>query len=1848
VKYIPKRAFLLLFAAIIVLIATSSVLAYPLGTAAAVWNMDNNGDDNGPPYSDLDNLAASPADVTGTGIDGAEHFDGWAYPSTVVSWTPFTPPHELVPTGPVSILVRVKMAAFANPIDAIAGLYDESCGTYVPSYAIEFHNGEPTFAVCAAGDTVRTTVGLGQVASVDTWYDILGVFDPVADELRLFVFDPATGSVIGSASVAATFNSLIAYTPSELEVFCSPCYGLGTISGGFIELAAVWTSVVEPPSGGTVSITETDGSTDVAEEGPTSDTYTVVLDAEPTDSVIITVDPDGETEVNSNGAGNPIDLTFTIGNWDTAQTVTVTAIDDMIDEGSHTSTIQHSASSSDPNYNGIFIPSVVANIADNDHRSVTIAQTDGSTSVSEQGPTSDTYTIVLDSPPDDPVVITADPNEDTQVNSNGAGNPIDLTFTVGNWDTPQTITVTAIDDVYQEGPETSEITHAASGDFLYTGIYIPPVIVEVADNDRIGDLVPDGYINFLDLRVLTQQWLNDCFADDWCGGADLSGVMAKTANPGVVDLVDFALFAGLWLEGPLLITELMAVNNSTLFDEDDDSSDWIEIYNASPLPIDLNDWCLTDDRYNLTKWCFPAVILDPYEYLVVFASGKDRAVPGSQLHTNFQLNGDGEYLALVDPNGLKVAHSYSPEYPEQHRDISYGKGVVGYGYLEPTPGLANGQIYGGVVADTKFSVDRGFYDVPFQVEITTDTTGATIRYTLTYLDASSDRGKEPNETSGLVYSGPITIDETTCLRAVAFKSGWLSTNVDTHTYIFLDDVLIQAANGNTPPGWPASWGNNDEDYGMDPDIVNDSVWGPQMKDSLTSLPTISIVTDMNNLFDPTIGIYANPLRRYREWERPCSMELINPDETEGFQANCGIRIRGGSSRDSSNPKHSLRFFFRGEYGPTRLRYPLFGDEGANWYDHIDLRTPSDHSWAWGGSSMFCFLHDVFSRDTQRDTGQEYTRSSYYHTYINGLYWGIYQSMEKPDGSYGQAYLRGDRDNYDAIKVSRCEAYCQYEIFTIYATAGNLDAYERLWEAAMDGFAADPNYWRVMGCNPDGTRNPAYEILVDLDNLIDMMLVIFYTGNWDEPLSGFLDEDEDGIYNDLPNNIWALGNRNGGDGFKYFTHDNENTLNDCEDYPGACDRTGPFYNAFRDFKYFNPQLLHQELMVHSEYRMRFADRTHRHFFNDGALTDDACITRLMTRADEIDLAIIAESARWGDAQIKNPRTHDDWASAVSDVNDFFPGRNIVVLNQIEADSLYPNVDAPSFSQHGGAVFPGFALTITNVNGSGTVYYTTDGNDPRLPGGAVAPGALTYSVPVILTETANVKARVLDSGDWSALNEAIFAIGPVTDYLRITEIMYHPEETGDPNDPNTEFIELKNVGPNTLNINLVSFTEGIHFTFPDMTLDPNEYVVVVKDANAFTAKYGLGPNTVGQYTGRLDNGGERIRLEDAIGVTIHDFGYDDDWRPNTDGDGFSLTIIDPTSGDVNDWSCKNGWRPSAFVDGSPGSDDSANTHNPGDIVINEVLAHSDVYPNDWIELHNTTDANIDIGGWFLSDSDFNLIKYEIAPSTTIDANDYIVFTEDDHFGSYFALSENGETVYLSSAIDANGNMTGYREKEDFGASENGVAFGRHRKSTGTYNFVAMSLNTPGASYEGAPNAYPKVGPVAINEIMYNPLSGDQLAEYVELYNITGADVNLCGDPNKPWKFTDGIDFSFPADANIPAYGYLLVVKDTATFTSEYGSMPSGVEVFGPYGGQLSNGGEKVEIGMPGDVDQYGTPYYIRIDRVNYSDGFHPQDCPAGPDPWPTEPDGNGLSLTRIDPNLYGNDPNNWQADSPSPGT
>src|SRR5688572_4310034 len=234
--------------------------------------------------------------------------------------------------------------------------------------------------------------------------------------------------------------------------------------------------------------------------------------------------------------------------------------------------------------------------------------------------------------------------------------------------------------------------------------------------------------------------------------------------------------------GPLVISEFMADHSAGLVDENNEFSDWIEIHNPTAAAVNADGFYLTDDAALLTKWRLPAVSVPANGYLIVFASDKNRTTP--RLHTNFKLSNGGEYLGLVRPDGATVSDHYAPGFPEQVENVSYGVlgGVERY-FTTPTPGAANVGGHTGVVSDTVISVDRGFFDAPFSLSIATLTPGATIRYTLD--------GTRPTPTTGAVYGGPFTIQRSTVVRAAAFKAGLVPSDVDTQTYLFLDDVVRQ-------------------------------------------------------------------------------------------------------------------------------------------------------------------------------------------------------------------------------------------------------------------------------------------------------------------------------------------------------------------------------------------------------------------------------------------------------------------------------------------------------------------------------------------------------------------------------------------------------------------------------------------------------------------------------------------------------------------------------------------------------------------------------------------------------------------------------------------------------------------------------------------------------------------------------------------------------------------------------------------------------------------------------------------------------------------------------------------------
>ncbi len=488
-----------------------------------------------------------------------------------------------------------------------------------------------------------------------------------------------------------------------------------------------------------------------------------------------------------------------------------------------------------------------------------------------------------------------------------------------------------------------------------------------------------------------------------------------------------------------------------------------------------------------------------------------------------------------------------------------------------------------------------------------------------------------------------------------------------------------------------------------------------------------------------------------------------------------------------------------------------------------------------------------------------------------------------------------------------------------------------------------------------------------------------------------------------------------------------------------------------------------------------------------------------------------------------------------------------------------------------------------------------------------------------------------------------------YLRITEIMYHPAPVslGNPyGQEDYEYIEVKNISTNvTLNLNGVKFTNGVEFAFAGSaitSLAPGQRCLVVRSNAAFAQRYGAGLPVAGAYIGSLDNSGERIQLLDAFNEEILDFSYNNSWYPITDGLGFSLVVVDENA-ETDAWDTKTNWRPSGNANGNPGAGDpGVSVFAP--ILVNEALTHTDLPQVDAAELYNPTATNVDVGGWFLTD-DFNTPKkYRIPNGTSIPAGGYLVLTETNFNpgGLGFSFSSTGDEVYLFSG-NAVTNLTGYYHGFAFGAIENGVSFGRYVNSQGEEDFVPQSANTLGGG-----NAAPRVGPIVISEIMYNPASltsNDPPAAYIELLNLASNNVPLytLSESTNTWHLRNSVDFDFPANVVLPPGGALLVVGFDPTnttlltsFRTRYG-VGAAIPIYGPWQGSLPNNEGTIELKKPDFANTNGVPY-VQMEKVHYHDSA----------PWTPLADGLGASLTRVVLGDYGNDPTNWVAAFPSPGT
>ena len=1264
------------------------------------------------------------------------------------------------------------------------------------------------------------------------------------------------------------------------------------------------------------------------------------------------------------------------------------------------------------------------------------------------------------------------------------------------------------------------------------------------------------------------------------------------------------------------ISEFLASNGEGIEDEDGDNSDWIEVWNPSNSPGNLDGWFLTDDPTDLTKWRIPAVEIGAGEYLILFASGKERTDPAAELHTNFRLQSDdGGYLALVSPDGTTINSTFE-SYPEQFQDVSYGTGFggssaevfveegdaarvfvpsqplpgwegvefndsswlsattgVGYddpggdyeqffgegatalrtamadvnpsvyiripftvanavgiqdlvlsarwedgfiAYLngteihrerapddaqwdsrsdpqaardeddavlldvfpltegsvvqgtnvlavqglntsatssdllfsprltgtrldlsapsdgffpEPTPGAANSARFDGLTADTKFSVDRGIHETAFQLEITTATPEASIRFTTD--------GSPPDETTGTLYSAPIEIDETTVVRAIAFREGFLSTNVDTHTYLFLDDVADQP----------------------EMDRIVTQQFGSQMVGSLLSVPTIALSFDGSDI---------------ERTESEVSVELIN-FESGDEQINAGVARFGSFVTDFE--KRSFRLHFRSRYGASRLEYPLFEETEyeiapTDSFDSLDIRAGNHDMLARGA-----YLSNRYTDDAMLEMGNLSAHGRFVHIYFNGLYHGRYHLRERWDAAFASDYLPGSEEEYDTLNVNN---------------SGREFGAPDLQEL-QDG---DLNDWVVMRNLLDTSPTPyrAVRDMLDVPNLIDFMLV-WTMGNSESEFR-------------------AAGSLENGVGFKFFIKDADGYLRNPDGNHNV-NHNGPL-NAMTTFRNEGDP----------DFMTLLADRIHKHFFNGGVLTPERNIARLQHRVDESMLSYIAEYARRTEIIDQNGstgnRTPEQWLDYQENIiNNRFPTITGDRLDDLRAAGMYPDIIAPVLSQHGGSIAPGAGISMsTNAT---SIFYTLDGSDPRLQGGAINSLAISaefdpstqgsqdfistgsiwkylddgsdqgsgwrgtafddsawssgrsqlgygesdeattvgfldtdpntggfqrnattyfrhavnianptafndfdlnllyddgaavyingnkvvrtanlpadaafdtfsngstpdenaferftipssafvpgeniiavelhnessgssdisfdlrlrgevepnnngdrFTLPIILDAAAQFRARAYNSAmdEWSALTSAFFTFNTVpasATNLVISEIHYRPaeptsaEEIAESTDRDDyEFIELLNIGVQPISLEGVQFTDGITFSFDEESLiDTGGRAVLVRDRDAFIARYGSAIPIAGEYTGRLDNNGERLSINLLGEGILHELTYDNEspWPAAPDGSGPSLVLRNPTNNP--DEALPESWGAHTVNGGAPGAPDT----------------------------------------------------------------------------------------------------------------------------------------------------------------------------------------------------------------------------------------------------------------------------------------------------------------------------------------
>jgi len=1394
--------------------------------------------------------------------------------------------------------------------------------------------------------------------------------------------------------------------------------------------------------------------------------------------------------------------------------------------------------------------------------------------------------------------------------------------------------------------------------------------VEPIEVCPIGDINGDCQVTLDDLKYLSAQWLDSsgCSGNPYC---------ADIVSPSGVDLRDLAVLAENWQKkvGPVVINEIH-------YDPDvkTDLAEFVELYNVTDEPVNVSGWYFSSG----ISFTFPDNSFIPPKGFVVIAQNaakfqtKFGFAPTGQFEG--KLSNEGETICLRDTNKNKVDEvTYKLGFPWPTVGDEPGKSIqlinpamdndLGGSWRgrTPTPNGLNECLAANappLMRQVNHSPRQPKSNEPVEITVkVTDENGVesvTLRYQsvnpgsyialqdpqyqtnwtqVTMYDDGTHGDKIMNDN---VYAAVLPASLQVHRWLVRYKITALDKTGLSITGPYLDDPQPNFAYFvyNGAPTWRGA-----NRPGVTPVIEYGT-------DVMRNLPIYHLITKKQDVVD-CMYWPGNATGQYWGEDYPWFGTLVYDGEVYD---HIHYRARGGVWRYSMG-KNMWKFDFN--RGHSLAAKDDYGREYDTKWDKLNFSAciqQGDYQHR-GEQGMF----EALSFKLFNLAGEPASKTNWVHfriideaaeygsTQYDGDFLGLYMTIEQMDGHFLDEHGLPDGNLYkmDGEYPDGCDKQNQ-------GPTGVLDKADVI--AFRNAYQASPTatWWRA---NVDLLSYYGYRTILEgvhhYDNgygknyfyYLNPLTMVWSQLPWDVDLT-------------WANNMYG----NGDEPFKHCGLLNQSSLN------------LEYKNRIREIRnlLFNNDQCWQLI---NDYAVIINDP------NNGGLSF-VNADRAMWDYNPIMTCSYINPSKAGAGRFYQKATTKDFPGMVKIMKDYVTSRSST-LDTLAADTAIPNT--PTITSTCPPGYPINALTFqtssfSDPQGSGTfgavkwrIAEVAAGSKTG-PGkyeiesvwesGEITPFSNTIKIPASVVKvghTYRVRCRMKDNTDrWSHWSSPIqFVAGEplaagVLENLRITEIMYNPAPGSPYNDYDYEFIELKNISTDeTLDLTYVSFVEGITFGFDGnnvTSISPGQFVLVVKNKAAFESRYGTGFSSriAGNFTtGKLENNGERVTLVDTWNGTIADFEYNNGrgWPLAADGTGHSLVPLNSALPGEPDGSLHYGgnWRASTYMGGSPGQDDPEPVVG---IVINEIMAHTDysdpLHPeydtNDWIELYNNSASPVNLSNWYLSD-DIEVLKKWAISAGQIAGHGWIAFDEVTGFHhpitTGFGLNKAGEMVVLSYLPGTSQDRI--VDCISFKGEENNISLGRYPDGGAYWFHLTPSRSTA--------NTTPVLD-IMINELMYHPVDSND--EYIELYNPTASKVYLANAVGS-WRLDGAVNYTLPAGISIPAGGRLIIVGfDPYTETSRLndfiavyktGSLTAGVNIIGPWSGDLSNSGERLALEKPQAPDLPDPLSWVIVDEVIYADF----------DPWPQSADGDGDALQRIFADRYhsGNDPANWQTASPTPG-